>query len=257
MNSFVTKASAGLFALALCLSISSIAQAEGQTILQSSYQQTTNIHQGETNTFHAVVQNTTGTEQKILIDLELYNSDNQKVAQQFYDTTSITPYNIADEILTSPNNLGPGTYTWKVGIFNSGWSGLIAWYDNPLTFTVAGDAGSHSGDITLSSSALGEFHVNNCPTVTAVLNNSSIDRRNVLIDFELRDANGTLVNQYFQDNFTVQSALTRSPTFIMNQCDTKLANGTYFYSIGIFNPQWNGLIHWYSNVQTFTVNVGQ
>jgi hypothetical protein len=230
-------------------------QAATDVILQSPYQQTTNINQGQTNTFHAVIQNNTGAERRVLVDLELHNSSGQRVAQQVYDNVLIRPYNIVDLTLRSPSNLPPGTYTWKVGIYFPGWNGQIAWYENALTFQVNNPSGTSTttGDVLLNSAVLGSARFNNCPPLTAVLSNTSPNARNVLVDIELRRNNGELVDQYYVNNFTVPSALSRTLSAVTNQCTRRLEAGTYNYSVGIFNPGWNGVLHWYSNVRSFTV----
>ncbi len=111
------------------------------------------------------------------------------------------------------------------------------------------------GDVTLNSSALGSAHYDSCPLLTAMIQNSSSQSRNVLIDIELRNSNGTLIDQYFVDNYSVPSSQNGSMSSITNQCSRKLPEGTYHYSVGIFNTGWTSLVHWYNNVKTFTVDL--
>jgi hypothetical protein len=118
------------------------------------------------------------------------------------------------------------------------------------------DNNDDTGEVVLAGSALGEFHLNNCPLITALLKNTSDQPEDVLIDFELRSANGTLVHQQFFNNYSVPSTKNRGPVSLANTCQEKLADGQYFYSIGIFEPDWDGLIHWYDRIKTFTVAVG-
>jgi hypothetical protein len=246
-----TKLIGFLMMLALLTGITTVAHADATLILQSSYQNSTSITPDEINTFHGIVQNTTGSSQQILLDLELYNANNQKIAQQFYDAQTIEPYNVINQTLRSPPHLPPGSYAWKVGIFNPGWNGLIAWYDNPLTFSVTDRTQDQTGDVTLNTAVLGEFHYNNCPPITALLSNSSSNSRNILLDIELRNSHSELVDQYFTDNVSVAGNQSLVP--VTNNCSRTLPDDIYNYSIGIFNPQWNGLVHWYNNVRSFTV----
>jgi hypothetical protein len=252
----------GIMSLVVAVLAVNIAKADtASVILQNSTQSSQTVTSDQVNTLNASFQNMTGSDKNVLIDLELYDSNDQRVTQSFFDNVTITASasssasTTVTKNLSSPANLQAGTYTWRVGIFEPGWANLIAWYHEPLTFTVSNNSGtSTTGDVVLGATVLGESHLDNCPPLTALLTNSGSSSRNVLVDIELRDSSNALTDQYFVDNFSVLPATTSSFTAVTNQCIKKLTPGTYNYSVGIFNPNWNGLMHWYNNAHDFVMS---
>ncbi len=113
----------------------------------------------------------------------------------------------------------------------------------------------HPAKVTLTGSALGEFHFDNCPLLTVFLANSFPHPQNVFVDIELRNASSTLVEQESFDNYTVASKKDAGITALTNACSAKLPDGRYTYSVGIFAPGGNDLVHWYPNVASFMVAI--
>jgi hypothetical protein len=226
-------------------------QGDNNVILNQTWQDASSINQGQTNTFYVQVRSP-NTNNTVLIDLELYNSNGQKVAQEFWDNIFVPKAgtgNFQDVYkLTSPSNLPAGNYYWSAGIFKPGWNGVLNWYHSAQAFTIGGSQPPQTGDVTLQNSTLGQAQGNACRTLTAQLKNNSTSAKNVLVDFELRNASGALVHQYFVDNYTIAGSATQNLT---NVCNLTLPAGQYKYSVGIFNPGWAGLLHWYDSIQTF------
>jgi PKD repeat protein len=84
-----------------------------------------------------------GAPEPILVDIELFNSQGEQVAQHFYDNQTISTGS------TSPFILGwtpvtSGTYRVAVGLMYPNWSGLHQWTNDALTFSV-GTATSTGG----------------------------------------------------------------------------------------------------------------
>jgi hypothetical protein len=126
------------------------------------------------------------------------------------------------------------------------------------SYAYAKDDGHGNGNqVALDGSALGEFHYNACPPLTIFLTNRFPHDQTVLVDIELHNSSGALVDQQFFDAYTVSSTKkTGGSTFLTNACSAApLANDTYTYSVGLFKPGWNGLLQWYSDVASFTVQV--
>jgi hypothetical protein len=70
-----------------------------------------------------------------IVDLEIYNSSNSKINQQFFENQTITssqPWQ--RQINWTPTT--QGTYTLKIGVFNNNWTTNYFWGDNVLTFGV-------------------------------------------------------------------------------------------------------------------------
>jgi len=74
----------------------------------------------------------------ILVDVEVYNAANGRAWQTYQVPVSFTAG--APQTLTAswsiPSTQAVGTYTLKIGVFNSTWSPLYAWNDNAATFNV-------------------------------------------------------------------------------------------------------------------------
>ncbi|MDQ3065193.1 MAG: PA14 domain-containing protein [bacterium] len=80
------------------------------------------------------------TDNQVLLDLEIYNSAGQQIAQQSFDNvfiprTGTASYQDVYNIVL-PANLSDGQYRLAVGIFTPGWQQLITWNDNALSFNV-------------------------------------------------------------------------------------------------------------------------
>jgi hypothetical protein len=80
---------------------------------------------------------TTSTDATLLVDFELYDSNGNKVWQAFHDALSLTAGAGSDSaVFTVSDQLPPGQYTFKAGVFSSGWGTLYAWNDQAGTLTV-------------------------------------------------------------------------------------------------------------------------
>lgn len=86
-------------------------------------------------------------------------------------------------------------------------------------------------------------------TFTATIGGTDTDQT-VLVDLEVKDANGQKVAQAFFDNQTIHAGQTQNFTLAS---PTSLPDGNYSFSVGIFNPGWSSLEQWYESVQKFTI----
>lgn len=71
----------------------------------------------------------------VIVDVEIFNQHNQRVHQQFFEYQQINEQN-PKQFMTQWTPNTTGTYTIKVGIFNSNWAGVIVWNDNAGSVTV-------------------------------------------------------------------------------------------------------------------------
>jgi hypothetical protein len=77
-------------------------------------------------------QTTTG-----IIDLEIYNENNEKVYQEFFTDQQMTAGQRKTVTSTWQTGSTPaGTYTVKAGVFSSDWQQLYHWSDSVATFTI-------------------------------------------------------------------------------------------------------------------------
>ena len=74
----------------------------------------------------------------LLIAFELYDSQGQKVWQIWHDNQPIHPGAILTDaaVMTVPDTLPLGEYTFKSGIFSPGWGTSYAWNDQGGTLTI-------------------------------------------------------------------------------------------------------------------------
>jgi len=70
----------------------------------------------------------------MLLDVEIYNSQNQKVSQQLYENQNFSTTSKSFTFNWTPTSTG--VHTIKVGVFNANWSELKHWNNNAKTFTV-------------------------------------------------------------------------------------------------------------------------
>jgi hypothetical protein len=113
-------------------------------------------------------------------------------------------------------------------------------------------ANAHAKTVTLTGSALGESHYAACAPLTIFLANAFPHEQPVLVDIELRNASSTLVEQEFFDRYLVPSTKKSGQTVTLtNHCSMNLTEGTYTYSVGLFTPDWDELIHWYGGIASF------
>jgi hypothetical protein len=75
----------------------------------------------------------------LLVDFEIYDSHGQKVWQTWHDNLPFQGGAMTTDfaIYTIPEDLAPGKYTFKSGVFSPDWGRLYAWNDNAGTLTVA------------------------------------------------------------------------------------------------------------------------
>ncbi|MBI2098764.1 MAG: PQQ-dependent sugar dehydrogenase [Candidatus Wildermuthbacteria bacterium] len=76
-----------------------------------------------------------GTEDAILVDLEIYNAAGLKVAQQFYDN-EVIPTATTKDYTISWTPQAAGNYRIAVGLIHTGWQGLYEWTNEAKLFSV-------------------------------------------------------------------------------------------------------------------------
>lgn len=227
--------------------------AGGGVAVMNQWQSHTAIQTGQSNTMTVQFANESDAAQTVLIDLELMDLSGAKVLQKFWDSQIFASQEIRTYELAVPADadLAPGTYYLSFGVFRPGWSGLEKWYHRILEFSYRSTTYEQMGVVvkeswqtasTLQQGQSNEFY--------ARYHNYAAEPKTVLGDIELHDANGAKVAQVFADNATL--APGESSTGGIRSPDN-LVPGTYYYSVGIFNPGWSGLLRWYHRLQEFTV----
>jgi hypothetical protein len=93
----------------------------------------------------------------ILVDLEVYNPANQKVAQQFFSGQSL-PSQGSEDYAVPFVPATTGNYTVKVGVFSADWSKNYLWNDSAQVIAV-GTASSQTSPPTPSSSQNAQVNI--------------------------------------------------------------------------------------------------
>jgi hypothetical protein len=155
------------------------------------------------------------TGQKVLIDLELYDSDGHKLAQAFQDKVIIPAHKSVDMSLTPPATLSAGTYYYSVGIFTSDWKGLVHWYDRVQSFTIGSTTSQQIFVVRVdrpklnlpngSTATIAPTLINTGPTLTDVIVTVSLWRGGNFIDDE------TFMHQTFPQNVEKTFEFTTIP----------------------------------------------
>jgi hypothetical protein len=91
-------------------------------------------------TISATVRPNSGALSGGIVDIEVYNTSGTKVHQRVFEGESIAS-GATKTYATGWTPTTPGTYSVKIGIFRSGWSGLLHWNDAAATITVDGGGG--------------------------------------------------------------------------------------------------------------------
>jgi len=82
-----------------------------------------------------------------VVDIEVYSSAGNKLFQKLYEGESFTA-NQSKTYTTSFATPDVGSYTMKLGVFNSNWSTNYYWNDSAATFTVSGSGGGGGSTTT-------------------------------------------------------------------------------------------------------------
>ena len=108
------------------------------TILSSSVTANpSTVPAGATVTVSAAIR--TDVSRTALVDVEAYSSSGERVFQFWWDNQSLTAgeSSTLSTTWTLPSSLAPGSYTFKIGVFGTGWGPLVAWNEAAGTMTVS------------------------------------------------------------------------------------------------------------------------
>ncbi len=183
------------------------------------------------NTYTIIANFTDNVPSGNIIDLELYNSSNQKVWQYF--TT-----NGGNSVTSTTNPLSPGTYTISAGLFNPNWSSNYAWYSNLYTITVPSVS-----------------QTTQIPVVSAVRNADSSYSINVNFSSSIPAGNIIDLELYNSSDQQIWQSFTTNGGTVYNATSKPLSAGVYTVSIGLFAPNWASNYNWYSKIYTIDTSV--
>ncbi len=159
-----------------------------------------------------------------IIDLELYNQQNQRVWQYYTSQGGNT-------VTAKTISLNSGSYSLSIGLFTPFWGSNYEWYSNAYTIIAVPQAPS----VAITNNSQSSFIIS--------LNFSQNVPSGNIIDMEIEDSSGNKVWQSFTANGG-NSYTATTPS---------LPNGQYTMSAGIFTPFWASNLAWYPALQALSV----
>jgi hypothetical protein len=104
----------------------------------ASHETLVNADWRESAVFPTVEVNVTnrGNQRTVLVDIEIYDSAGNRLAQQFYDNQQFATGQTRQFTGPVPPSVPSGTYTVKVGIFAPSWASTLAWNNSAATYTI-------------------------------------------------------------------------------------------------------------------------
>jgi hypothetical protein len=106
---------------------------------------------------------------RALIDIEVFAPNGTRVHQRTWDNRSLsadTPRTFTTS-WTTPDGAVSGAYIVKVGVFGTGWSGMLAWNDLAATFSVTGAGATPTPTATPSATPTATASPTASPTASA------------------------------------------------------------------------------------------
>lgn len=204
---------------------------------------------GRDVTITSTVSNTGATD-PFIVDIEVYNHSNVKVAQRVFENETIPQNGSKDYSFTwLPPEVG--TYRVAVGLFKTNWTGLHSWENSATQFTVENRAPTTTTPFTPAHQATTVSNatpgVGENTTITTSIKNTG-QAGQALIDIEVYK-DGVKVAQRFYDNQSFAANEIKDFSFVWSAGSP----GTYKVSVGIFKPGWLGVYAWHSEIKTITV----
>jgi hypothetical protein len=105
------------------------------------------VSAGQVVTLTATVTDSGGAASSVNVDMEVYNSSGAQVFQKIVSGENFSAGQ-AQNLSASWTPAASGSYTLKIGVFNSSWSTLYTWNNGATTIQVRGGGGGTTGSQT-------------------------------------------------------------------------------------------------------------
>jgi hypothetical protein len=212
---------------------------------------------GATATITTSVKNSGSLATGIIVDMEVFNSANNRVFQQYIPGNSFgTGETKAFQwFWSTPANQGAGTYTVKIGVFTDHWVTLLLWNNSADTFTVGTSTQGVAFSIGNISASPHNIARGGTVSVTAAVTNTGTAAAsgiNVLLHLTDPLGNDFPNNQVVIGNQSFAAGQTRTLTFQWT-APANAVQGDYLVGIGAFNANWSTLYAWKNSGSAFTV----
>lgn len=188
-------------------------------------------------------------EEPFIVDIEMYNSQNEKVGQRVYEEITI-PSGVTHEYSYTWFPPKVGEYRVAVGIFKTQWSGLHEWVNDAASVSVVNRVPDNEAFAPshISTTVVPEIVSEGETTLITTRVHNSGGAGSMLVDIEvIKD--GNKVGQLFFDNELFEEGETREFRFDWEA----LEPGSYSISVGLFSAGWTELYSWNSAVSEIIV----
>jgi mannan endo-1,4-beta-mannosidase len=183
----------------------------------------------------------------IVVDLEVYDAANVKVGQTVYSGQTFAAGTARSFTWTWPGSADPGTYTFKVGLFNADWSTMYRWENAAASVTVSAPA---SFNVISTSASPSSIARNQTSTITTSVK-ATAAASGIQIDLELYNSSGAKVGQSICSR-TFTAGQTRSCAWAY-AVPGNLPVGTYTVKVGVFSADWSTMHAWVNQAAKLVV----
>jgi hypothetical protein len=216
------------------------------------------VRPGTTATITIGVKNSGSLASGIIVDMEVYDSANRKVFQQYipgqtFGTGETKAY---DWFWTVPTAQPEGTYVVKVGVFADHWTALYMWNNGATTFAVqTGPSLPVAFDVSGIRATPTSISRGGTVGITATVTNTGQGQASgIIIMLYLRDPLGNEFpgNQQYITNQSFAPGQARTLSFQWT-APAGAVQGVYSASIGVFDASWSQMYVWETNDSAFSV----
>lgn len=184
--------------------------------------------------------------QDAIVDVEIYDANNSKIFQEFYDHQSLSGSKPTSyQAHWTPSK--EGTYQVRSGVFNNNWSNNYFWNNSVASFTVNNASSQQttapSGSYAASASV--EVSENSAKIIASLTSPGSLS--DAIVDIEVYDQNSQKAFQKFYEHQNFNAGETKKFPTDWNSVPA----GNYQIKIGVFNNNWNTNYFWQGNIATF------
>lgn len=183
-----------------------------------------------------------------LVDCEIYDGGGSRIAQQSWDGQAFAAGQSRSYSFPWVAPAAPGAYTIKVGVFQPGWAGNVAWNAAAGQVTVAASAAPASS-FSLSAVALpATLAPGGTTTVRATVQDTGTALAGGIIDLEVWNSAGERVGQQYYAGQNLAAGGSYSYTWAWTAPAT---SGSYTVKVGVFDAGWKSLA-WNDGAATIT-----
>ncbi len=210
---------------------------------------------GEVATLNAEVKNNKGSLSNLIVDIEIYNSNQEQVYQEFFENQNFNQGETKHfNVNWTPQE--EGEFAVDMGIFSENWSETLFWKDEVLNVSVQpdnpeedeGSIFSFTASSNPNSPSVGEI-----AEINTEIQNNAGNANNLIVDIEIYNSNG---QQVFQEFFEWQN-FNHEEIKTYNTIWTPQNEGDYVVDIGIFSENWSQVLFWKDEVTNISVEQNQ